>query len=699
VRHPARRLPRTPLAAALTAVTAAALIVVAAGPARAETDPAFGAFAQDPGSGTTDVTLVTGDVVHLSLLPDGRAGVTVTPALRPDGTVPKFRVTGYGDRIQVVPSDIAPLIPERLDDALFDVAALAAQGLDDASGDRLPLLAEAAPDADLDAVSVPGAETTARLESVDAVGLDLDKTAAADLGAALATGPDAFATGPLAGVEKLWLDARVEASVDQGTAQTAADPAGATGADGTGATVAVLDTGVDDTHPDLAGQIAAAEDFTGGGDHRDRHGHGTHVAAVVAGAGDTHPGVAPGADLLIGKVLGDDGTGRVSWLVEGMEWAAEHDAAVVNLSLGLSPGNHPAPLLTDAVEAISDGDGPLFVVAAGDSGCDGCIGGPGDAASALTVGAVGGDDALADFSDRGPVDDGFGLKPDITAPGVDIPAARADGTGEGDDPYIAHSGTSTAAPQVTGAAAVLIAADPDLSGQELKAALMAGAVPTEGYTAFEQGAGRVDVARSLEAAVLPSEGSLDFGRFAYPQSDLEPAVRDLVYTNTTDAAVVLDLTATAADESGAPAEGLSVAPAALTIPPGATATAQVAVDPAATAAGGYVGELVATAADGTALRTPVAFDIEDVRHELTIDAVARDGRPARTWVNHAQSVVFDVATGEPMRDRCASGLNCFRVPPGTYSVMSYIYTKPAWAVSDGSPYTDAPLHTTLAGLV
>jgi subtilisin family serine protease len=701
VRHPARRLPRIPLASALIATIAATLIVVVAVPVRAETDSTVGEFGQDSAAVPTDVTLITGDVVHLSTLPDGRAGVTVTPAPRSDGAVPKFRVTGYGDRVQVVPSDVAPLIPERLDIALFDVAALAAQGFDDANSDHLPLLAEYAPDTTLSAATIPGAEPTAQLESVDAVGLELDKTAAAELGAALADSvadsPNAFATGPLSGVEKLWLDARVEASLDHGTAQTSADTAWETGVDGSGVTVAVLDTGIDDTHPDLVGQVAAAENFTWEEDYRDHVGQGTHVASIVAGTGDSHSGVAPGAELVIGKVLDDGGSGQVSWLIDGMEWAAEQDADVVNMSLGLPPGHYHAPMLTDALNEISDSTGILFVVAAGDSGCEACIGSPGDAESALTVGAVDRDDALADFSNRGPVYESFGLKPDITAPGVDIWAARADGTGDGDDLYVAHSGTAMAAPHVAGAAALLASANPDLSGQELKAALMAGAVSIEGYSVFEQGTGRVDVARSLEATVLPSEGSLDFGFFSHPQSDLEPATRDITYTNTSETEVVLDLTAEAVDESGVPAEGLSVVPAALTIAPGSTATAEVTVDAETPAAGRYLGELVATAADGIAVRTPVAFEIEDVHYELTIDAIARDGRPARSWVNHVPSVVFDVETGEPVHDQCASGPNCFRVPSGTYSVMSYIYTKPAWAVADGSPYTDAPLHTTLAG--
>ena len=703
MKHPAGRLPRIPLPVLLTAATALALTAVAPEPAWSETALATGAFGQGTQSDTNaalDVTLITGDVVHLDALPDGRSGVTVTPAPRENGIEPKFRVTGSEGRIQVVPSDIAPLIPDSLDPALFDVTSLAAQGFDDAHSDHLPLIAEYAPTSALSAASVPGTEETSRLESVNAVGLELGKDTAPDLGAALVEsatdGPATLAAGPLSGVEKLWLDGRVEASLDQSTGQISAGTAWDAGLDGTGVTVAVLDTGIDDTHPDLSDQIAATANFTRAEDYRDHAGHGTHVASIVAGTGDPRSGVAPGADLLIGKVLGDNGIGQVSWIIDGMEWAAEQDADVVNMSLGLTPGSYQAPLLTSALDGLSDSSDALFVVAAGNSGCDACIGSPGDAESALTVGAVDRDDALADFSSAGPVYNGFGLKPDITAPGVGISAARADGTGEGDDPYIAYSGTSMAAPHVAGAAALLAQAHPEMTGPELKAALMASALPNDDYTVFEQGTGRVDIGRALEATVVPSEGSLDFGFFAYPQSELDPATRQITYRNTSDEAITLDLTAQA-DADGKAADGLSVSPSTLTVPAGESATATVTVDAAAIAVGRYTGEVAAALGDGTAVRTPVAFEIEEVHYELTIDAIARDGRLARTWANFTAALVFDVETGEPMRERCATGANCFRVPPGTYSVMSYIYTKPEWAASDGSPNTEVPLHTTMAG--
>jgi subtilisin family serine protease len=132
--------------------------------------------------------------------------------------------------------------------------------------------------------------------------------------------------------------------------------------------VAVLDTGVDATHPDLAGRIKQTQNFTSSADTVDRFGHGTHVADIVAGSGaasnGSRKGVAPGADLLVGKVLGDDGAGYDSWIIAGMEWAAAQGATVVNMSLGGDPTDGTDPL-SEAVDRISADSGTLFVVAAG----------------------------------------------------------------------------------------------------------------------------------------------------------------------------------------------------------------------------------------------------------------------------------------------------------------------------------------------
>lgn len=216
------------------------------------------------------------------------------------------------------------------------------------------------------------------------------------------------------GIAKIWLDGKVKADLADSTAQAGAPGVGG-GDTGEGVEVAVLDTGVDTGHPDLAGRIASAETFVPGESVTDANGHGTHVAFTVAGTGAAsdgrEKGVAPGARLHIGKVLSDDGTGQDSWLMAGMEWAArDQHAKIINMSLG-GPSTDGSDPLSLAVNRLSEETGALFTVAAGNTGpADFSVGAPGVAAAALTVGAVGGTDTLADFSGRGPHPGDRGVK-------------------------------------------------------------------------------------------------------------------------------------------------------------------------------------------------------------------------------------------------------------------------------------------------
>lgn len=170
--------------------------------------------------------------------------------------------------------------------------------------------------------------------------------------------------------------------------------------EGQGVKVAVLDTGVDAGHPDLAGRIAEAKDFSGSPSTDDHFGHGTHVASIVGGTGaassGTRRGVAPHADLLIGKVLGDDGYGSESSVIDGMEWAAAEHAKVVNMSLGSDADTDGTDPMSQAVNTLTASTDTLFVVAAGNAGPGpSTVGSPGAADAALTVGAVDRDDSLA----------------------------------------------------------------------------------------------------------------------------------------------------------------------------------------------------------------------------------------------------------------------------------------------------------------
>ncbi|SEE25043.1 S8 family peptidase [Jiangella alba] len=602
-------------------VSAVLLTATVAGPAPAAA-PTAPATATAPGT----VTLVTGDVVHVTEVADGRRSVRVDPAPgREDITVHQLEVDG---RSLVIPSDAVELLAAgRLDRALFDVGALIEQG----HTTSLPLIATGAGSAGI-AATPAGAQAGPELASIGGRALEVAADDAAGFWAAL-TGPSA--TSLAGGIDTLWLDARVAATLDHSVPQIGAPAAWEAGLDGAGVTVAVLDTGVDAEHPDLAGQVAAAADFTGSPSTDDLFGHGTHVAATIAGTGDggspSRPGVAPGARILSGKVLGDDGFGDSSSVIAGMEWAVAQGADVVNLSLGGGPsdGTDPLSLAVNRLSAESD---TLFVVSAGNDGPGAVsIGSPGSADAALTVGAVGRDESLAEFSSRGPRLGDQAVKPDITAPGVGIVAARAAGTTLGspvDALYTAASGTSMAAPHVAGAAALLAQQHPDWTGEQLEDALVSTARPNPDLSPDEQGAGRVDLARAVAQPVVGT-GGLALGTYA--DGDTTPVAHDVTYTNTSAAPVVLTVDLTLAGRDGAPPAPDAVVPGAeaVTVPAGGSATVALTVDPAALGRGRYTGRLVAASADGT---TTVATTLWLVKsapvHDVTISAVDREGRPA-----------------------------------------------------------------------
>jgi subtilisin family serine protease len=261
----------------------------------------------------------------------------------------------------------------------------------------------------------------------------------------------------------------VHADLAESTAQIGAPEVWASGDTGAGVTVAVLDTGIDATHPDLAGRIGATSVFVPGSDIVDRIGHGTHVASTIVGTGaasnGAERGVAPGATVDVGKVLGDDGNGQDSWVLAGMQWAAvDAGAKIISMSLGSPDPTDGSDPLSQAVDTLSAQTGALFVIAAGNAGAPGTVAAPGAAAAALTVGAVDRDDQLAGFSSQGPRLGDEAIKPEVTAPGVDILAARSQFAPEGSGPYLTLSGTSMATPHVAGAAALLLGRHPDWTG-------------------------------------------------------------------------------------------------------------------------------------------------------------------------------------------------------------------------------------------
>jgi subtilisin family serine protease len=643
------------------------------------TTPAAAAF---PGSasaapGTDDsggqtVTLITGDQVTVR----NNTTRSVRPAKGREGTA--FQAFSAGGHLYVIPADAGQLVATgRVDRRLFDITTLLEFGYDDAHRATVPLIISHP------AGSVPrlaDATLTRELPSIDAIAVSAAKSDATAVWDALTDGGAARTTTrtAAAGVSRVWLDGRRRSTVDHSVPRIGAPTAWEAGYTGTGVTVAVLDTGVDQTHPDLADREIAERNFSGTPDNVDHFGHGTHVASIVAGtgarSGGTYRGVAHGASILDGKVLDDNGYGSDSGIIAGMEWAAEQGADVVNLSLGGGDTPDIDPM-EEAVNRLSEQYDTLFVIAAGNSGPDaGTVSSPGSAAAALTVGAVDRTDALPVFSGRGPTVGDGAIKPDVTAPGVDIVAAlHSAGTINNPvaDGYTALSGTSMASPHVAGAAALLAQQHPDWTGERLKAVLSGSATPNPAFTAYEQGAGRIDVAAALDQTIVSDPVNVSMGTQTWPHDDQEPVARSVTYRNFGDIAVTLALSVDAVGPDGAPADVFTLSANEITVPAAGEAQVTVTGDTrGGTADGAYSGTVVASAG-GSVTRTPVGIHREAESYDLTLSFLDENGAPTGEY----RSVLVGLDNSYSDFPYDPDGTVKLRLPRGRYLLDHLLYTE------------------------
>lgn len=640
-------------------------------------------------AGGYTVTLVTGDRVTMT-----SPHATTASVVRAKGREhARFMYSRHRGALSVIPLDALALLNSgKLDRRLFDVTGLIRLGYDDAHRDTVPLLVSY--QAGVQPPRAGGMLGTSRvrrdLPAVNGAALAAPKTGAAwsalTAAPAAAAGTAAPRTGLAAGVARIWLDGKRRVLLDKSVPQIGAPAEWKAGFTGKGVSVAVLDTGVDASHPDLAGKVVAARNFTEATD-ADTVGHGTHVASTIAGtgaaSGGKYRGVAPDATIVSAKVCGDESCAD-SALLAGMQWAAaDQHAKVVNLSLG-GPDTPDVDPLEKAVNTLTAQYGTLFVVAAGNGGpAAATLSSPGSADAALTVGAVDASDKMAGFSSRGPRTGDSAVKPDITAPGVGIVAARAKDTSMGtpvDDRYTAASGTSMATPHVAGAAALLVQQHPTWAADGYKAALMASAKPDPKVGAYLQGAGRVDVARAIGQTVTAGPASVSFGRQNWPHTDDQPVVKTVTYHNTGTVARSLSLTMNMVGPSGAAApEGMfRLSAGQVTVPAGGQSSVTVTADTrTAGPDGAYSGQLLA-AGDQVQVSTPLGVEKEVESYDLTVNFRDRDGKPTGN-----ATAALGYAIENPMQYYLSSpsGTARLRLPRGRF-ILSAVMSSGSGAQTD-----------------
>lgn len=362
------------------------------------------------------------------------------------------------------------------------------------------------------------------------------------------------------------LDRRVQGAMERTSATIGASwVREELGFDGTGVGVALIDSGVANWHDDLGSDrvVHFADFVTHLPQPHDDYGHGTHVAGIIAGSGydsgGVRRGVAPGASLVVLKVLDGAGDGYISNVIAAIDYVVEQRARfnirVLNLSVAAGVyESYTTDPFTLAAKRAAD-SGIVVVTSAGNLGRSesghvqrGGITAPGNAPWVLTVGATDhrrtigrGDDTLAPFSSRGPTNIDGAVKPDLVAPGVGIEslaaggstiynmnaAARLAGTVETATlPYLSMTGTSMAAPLVAGTVALMLQANPGLTPNLVKAILQYTAERRPRIELTAQGAGFLNARGAVRLADALSRGTA-----SPPGDDLAPWSRHIIWGN------------------------------------------------------------------------------------------------------------------------------------------------------------------------
>ncbi len=301
--------------------------------------------------------------------------------------------------------------------------------------------------------------------------------------------------------------------------------------DGSGVTVAVLDTGIA-LHPDLIGRVVCFRDFVEGRNRPyDDNGHGTHVSGIICGdgrlSGGRYRGIAPGARLVVGKVLDENGDGCTEHMLNALDWVLaereKYGIRIVNISVGIGSMDKKKKeqALKDKIEQLWE-EGIVVVCAAGNKGpADGSLACVGGSMRIITVGCHDGEyyrkepGRCESYSGRG-IAGAKIRKPDVVAPGTNIVSCNyafipprlwrkecgAEGERKeilrmGKNAYVAKSGTSMATPIVSGAVALTLQKYPSMTNDECRQKLQYTATDL-GIPWNQQGWGMINIRRLLE---------------------------------------------------------------------------------------------------------------------------------------------------------------------------------------------------------
>lgn len=463
---------------------------------------------------------------------------------------------------------------------------------------------------------------------------------------------------------------------------------------GAGIIVAVIDTGIAYTHPDLGGgfgpsyKVIGGYDFhNGDSDPMDDNGHGTHVAGIIAADGNIM-GVAPDAKLLAYKALGSDGSGSMSDVILAVERAMDPNedgittdqADVISMSLGGS-GDESDPICQAVQNAIADGI--VVVVAAGNSGPSmGTVASPGVAPNAITVGAINETGALASFSSRG-VPNSLNIKPEISAPGVNINSTVPfSGTKHSSSSgYSTMSGTSMATPHVSGAAALLLQLHRTWTPAQVKSALISGSSDLS-EPLWLAGAGGLWVPGAASQRLFAEQPLISYGLAGESSHEFNVSCPGSSISVTASSTDRYSMSADGSVDTAYWSNSSSPTPLSLTV----TATKKGLVSlsvaiPSASAPEGYYEGSVEITGSGASLRVPFGFALLS---RLTVRVINMDGNEVfdpygGVWVYNTPDA--DIAIGARGGTTCAPPAT-FMLPSGQYSVhamghqLIYTYSDP-----------------------